>query len=258
MNLPKISIITPSFNQGRFIEKTILSVLNQNYPNLEYIIIDGGSTDTSVEIIKKYESQLAYWVSEPDNGQSHALNKGFEKATGDILAYLNSDDWYEDNVFKYIAECFIKNKLHVLLGNCTILFQNPAIQSFVRKPINVSFESLLQYWKINFCPPQPSVFFSKELLDKVGIIDESLNYGMDLDLWLRMAQKSTFYYIDKNLSYYLIHDTSKSGFGDGFGNFVLEWKRVCRKYLRTSTLYQKLCFHKNYLLRNTSFTRFYT
>jgi glycosyltransferase involved in cell wall biosynthesis len=94
IHLPKISIVTPSFNQGMFLEKTILSVLEQGYPNLEYIIIDGGSSDNSVEIIKKYEKHLAYWESEPDQGQSHAINKGFERATGEIFGWLNSDDWY--------------------------------------------------------------------------------------------------------------------------------------------------------------------
>jgi glycosyltransferase involved in cell wall biosynthesis len=107
--LPKISIVTPSFNQGRFIEKTILSVIEQDYPNLEYIIIDGGSTDESVEIIKKYEKHLAYWVSEPDRGQSHAINKGFERATGEIFGWLNSDDWYHPGALKALAEAFAAN-----------------------------------------------------------------------------------------------------------------------------------------------------
>jgi glycosyltransferase involved in cell wall biosynthesis len=106
---PKISIVTPSFNQGRFIEKTILSVIEQDYPNLEYIIIDGGSTDESVEVIKKYDQHLAYWVSEPDRGQSHAINKGFERATGEIFGWLNSDDWYHPGALKAVAEAFAAN-----------------------------------------------------------------------------------------------------------------------------------------------------
>ncbi|WP_461485736.1 glycosyltransferase family 2 protein, partial [Pedobacter sp.] len=105
---PKISIVTPSYNQGQYIEETILSILNQNYPNLEYIIIDGGSTDHTVEIIKKYEDRITYWVSEKDNGQSHAINKGFEKATGEIFAYLNSDDCYYPNTFWEIANTYVR------------------------------------------------------------------------------------------------------------------------------------------------------
>ena len=108
---PKISIVTPSYNQTQFLERTILSVLNQNYPNLEYIIIDGGSTDESVEIIKKYEKYLYYWVSEKDKGQSAAINKGFRKSKGEILAWQNSDDIYFPGVFKYIAKLFDKKSM---------------------------------------------------------------------------------------------------------------------------------------------------
>ena len=104
LSWPKISVITPSYNQAEFLEKTILSVLNQNYPNLEYIIIDGGSSDGSVEIIKKYERYIAYWVSEKDDGMYEAINKGLKISTGDILAYLNSDDLYKSNTVKIAAE----------------------------------------------------------------------------------------------------------------------------------------------------------
>ena len=117
--LPKISIITPSFNQADYLEETILSIINQNYPNLEYIIIDGGSTDNSVEIIKKHEKNIDYWVSEKDNGQSHAINKGFAKATGEILNWINSDDILAENALIKIAEAYLKRKNDniVILGN---------------------------------------------------------------------------------------------------------------------------------------------
>jgi len=115
---PKISIVTPSYNQAEFLERTILSVLNQNYPNLEYIIIDGGSTDGSVEIIKKYEKYLSYWVSEKDRGQAHALNKGFEKATGDLVGWQNSDDIYLPGAFRKVAEVYRNNPNYdVYFGN---------------------------------------------------------------------------------------------------------------------------------------------
>jgi len=106
--LPKISIVTPSFNQGQFIEETIRSVLLQGYPNLEYIIVDGGSTDASVEVIKRYEPWLSYWVSEKDNGQAHAINKGFSRATGDILAYINSDDIYQEGIIAQVARLYLE------------------------------------------------------------------------------------------------------------------------------------------------------
>ena len=119
---PRISIVTPSFNQGRFLERTILSVLNQNYPNLEYIVMDGGSTDESVEIIKKYENYLAYWISEKDNGQSDAIKKGFQKSTGEILAWLNSDDIYLSGALRGVAGFFRDGKgTEVVYGNRYII-----------------------------------------------------------------------------------------------------------------------------------------
>ena len=116
----KISIITPSYNQGQYLEETIRSVRDQPYPNLEYIIMDGGSTDNSVEIIKKYESRLAHWESRPDDGQADAINKGFNMATGDILGWLNSDDYYKPGALTEVAEYFDADDLKIVFGECAL------------------------------------------------------------------------------------------------------------------------------------------
>ncbi len=250
-NYPKISIITPSYNQGRFLEKTILSVLNQNYPNLQYIIIDGGSSDNSVEIIKKYEKQLFYWVSEKDNGQSHALNKGFQKANGDIIAWINSDDWYEDDVFGKIAAHFLNNpKSKLLIGNCKVVFNGNSDQNYFIKPVKTSFYSMLKYWENNFCPPQPAIFFSGKFLEKGFRLDENLHYAMDLDLWLKLSENNKFNYMDLNISNYLIHDSSKSGEGIGFIKFIPEWKKVCLKHSFVFIAIFRAIFYMKYYFNN--------
>lgn len=203
---PKISIVTPSFNQGEYLEETILSILNQNYPNLEYIIIDGGSNDNSVDIIRKYEDNLKYWISESDSGQTNAINKGLKRITGEIWAYLCSDDTYNDKVLIKVAESFIKNdKIDVLYGNCNWIDEKGR---FIRnkKPPFISYERLL---KDNYLY-QPSMFLSKSILEKHGYFNENLHYGMDYEYWLRISKDAVFEYIDDTLSNYRLHSTSKS------------------------------------------------
>ena len=124
MDYPRITVVTPSYNQGRFLEETILSVIGQGYPNLEFMILDGGSTDDSVAVIKKYERHLAYWVSEKDEGQAHAINKGFARATGDILAWLNSDDMYLPGALNYIASRLDVGLPELIFGNCFHFIQD--------------------------------------------------------------------------------------------------------------------------------------
>lgn len=243
---PKISIVTPSFNQGDYIGRTIQSVLDQNYPNLEYIIIDGGSTDNSVEIIKQYSDRLTYWISEKDNGQSHALNKGLRMVTGDIVAWINSDDWYDEGVFELVADLHQRNPDAIILGNCTRHYIGSGRRKFLR-PQTPTTLSLLRYWRSNFCPPQPSIFFPASVLRKVGVLDEQLNFAMDLDLWIRMSKTSNFCYVDKNLSHYLIHDFSKSGSGNGFIKFRKEWRKVCFKHVRDVSWKDKVLFYFDFV-----------
>lgn len=189
-NYPKISIVTPSFNQGRFIEKTILSVIEQDYPNLEYIIIDGGSTDESVEIIKKYEKHLAYWVSEPDRGQSHAINKGFELATGEIFGWLNSDDWYHDGALKAVSDAFASNPdAGAVVGSGDMVDENGESIRF-KEAFDVSREELYN-WHYNFFW-QPSCFFTRNAWEESGRLDENIHYAMDLDLWFRISSHFRF------------------------------------------------------------------
>jgi glycosyltransferase involved in cell wall biosynthesis len=186
---PKLSIVTPSFNQDQFLEETIQSVLHQDYPNLEYIIIDGDSTDDSAAIIERYANQLAYWVSEPDRGQGHALNKGFQKVTGDLVGWINSDDvYYSPNVFSQVVTWFQKHPdLDACYGHNLYIDANGALL-FCRKANPFYSERLLQIW--NFIN-QPTVFFRRRVLDTCEVSEE-YHYCLDYDFWLQMSETYRF------------------------------------------------------------------
>lgn len=173
---PKISIVTPSYNQGQFIEETIRSILLQNYPNLEYIIIDGGSTDETVEVIKKYEKWITYWVSEPDNGQSHAINKGLIKCTGTVFNWLNSDDYFTPNALEVVGANFFKSGCYSLIGHVKD-FPKPLIYRTRLR----SIEETIAYANL----VQPGTFFSLDIIKTLGGVHEGCNYMMDAELWLK-------------------------------------------------------------------------
>jgi len=195
MKYPKISIVTPSFNQSLFIEQTILSVINQNYPNLEYIIIDGGSIDGSVDIIKKYEKYLAYWVSEKDNGLYHALQKGFEKSTGEIMGWINSDDKYHPNSFNSIAEVFSSFKELNWVTGCLTQFdeQGRTINAYPSKKW-----SKYDYYTFNYeWIQQESTVWRRILWTKAGnYISTKLKFASDLELWLRFFRYDKLFVAD--------------------------------------------------------------
>ncbi|GGF20538.1 glycosyltransferase family 2 protein [Hymenobacter cavernae] len=211
---PKISVITPSFNQGQFIEETILSVLGQNYPNLEYIIVDGGSTDETVKIIRKYEDKLSYWVSEKDNGQSHAINKGFARATGDIICWLNSDDMYMPNVLSYVAQQLNPEENSLLFGNCLHFKKDHA--GVMAYGSDVVGESKMYPLESRDYIIQPSTFWTKKAWDTVGSLREDVHYAFDWEWFLRAQKLGVQFKSDQTpLSIYRIHESHKTGTGGG-------------------------------------------
>lgn len=208
MLYPKISIVTPTYNQGQYIEETILSIINQNYPNLEYIIIDGGSTDNTIEIIKKYEKYLTYWESKPDNGQAHAINKGLKLATGDIFQWINSDDYLEKGVLLKIGKAFLDGNGDIVAGK-TVYFNGSRFEEPVQQA-NLSAKSLLNWDKgVQFV--QPGVWLKRQLIIDCGGIDEHFHYAFDWDLLIRyLCKKTNIKYIDEILVYFRLHDNSKT------------------------------------------------
>lgn len=210
MRYPKISIITCSYNQGQFLEEAISSVLSQNYPNLEYIIIDGGSTDNSVEIIKKYEKYLTYWISEKDKGQADALNKGFAKATGDIFAWLNSSDIYNPGILHKVAEYWVRYPdCHFLAGDGEHVDSTDTKIEYYIKVKPYSFKELLHFCGGTYLP-QPSVFFSREAFLQAGGLNPALYYTMDLDLWLRIVKRHQLHYLPICISKLRRHEDAKT------------------------------------------------
>jgi len=202
---PKISIVTPSYNQGQFIEETIRSILLQNYPNLEYIIIDGGSTDNTVEIIKKYEPWITYWVSEPDEGQTDAINKGFRRATGEIINWLNSDDLLEENSLWHIAQAFLDHpEAMFIYGRGTTFWPDG------RTSIHQHKKHEHQVFDLGFTYMQQACFYKRVVLDTVGYLDDSYHFAMDVDFFRRIILNYDIHPINEQIARFRIHDTSKT------------------------------------------------
>ena len=205
---PLVSVVTPSLDQGRFIEETILSIKNQTYPRVEHIIIDGGSTDATLDIIRKYEGTYNMrWLSEPDEGQSDAINKGWRMAKGEILAYLNADDTYMPGAVETAVEFFAGHPdVSMVYGDCNTM--NEAGELIGQYPA-AAFD-LKEILTLRNMIPQPAVFLRRGVLDKVGYLDTDLYMIMDLDFWIRVGLRLKIQYLPRTLANFRRSPTSKS------------------------------------------------
>jgi glycosyltransferase involved in cell wall biosynthesis len=206
MELPRVTIITPSYNQAAYLEQTILSVLSQGYPNLEYMIVDGGSTDGSVEIIRKYADQLAWWVSEKDRGQAEAINKGFARATGELVGWLNSDDLFQPGSILAAVEGF---RGHPEAG---IVYGDVLSINAAGEPINLmrfapyTLQDLMAFKIIS----QPGAMMRRAVLEQAGYLELRFHYMLDHHLWLRMVRLAPMVYLPRQQAAARFHPAAKN------------------------------------------------
>ena len=233
INWPRITIVTPSYNQGQFLEETIRSVLLQGYPHLEYIVVDGGSTDNSVEIIRKYEKFIAWWVSEKDQGQSHALNKGFARATGSIYAYINSDDLYLPGALYTMAKALMDGQTWAV-GQVEYLLDGKRAGSVPQLPGRNFID-----WFVTCPVSQPGSFWSSDLHRAAGAFRENLHYFFDYEFWLRCRFTKNVFpsTVDQSIALYRIHPHSKT-VRDSAG-FARERKAIKVEYRLFLSRYQR-------------------
>ncbi|MCU1310417.1 MAG: hypothetical protein JWO20_1542 [Candidatus Angelobacter sp.] len=224
---PRISIVTPSYNQGQFLEETIRSVLLQGYSNLEYIIIDGGSSDQSCAIIKKYEPWISYWVSESDRGQAHALNKGIAKITGKLFGWINSDDLLVPGALDLLGRNHQQFPGHILAGDVVVFQDGSGAEEFCPQH-GLEFRNCVEYWRPERSWAQPGVFLPSELMSQVGKLDETLHYCFDHDLLCRALPLAEVKTLNSTVARYRHHSTSKTVSKLDF--FHLEVVKVTRKY----------------------------
>lgn len=230
MKAPRISVITPSFNQGPFLEDTLRSVLDQQWPALEYIVVDGASTDGSADIIARHQRHLAWWTTEPDRGQSHAINKGLARCTGDIVCWLNSDDCLEPGALRAVAEGLGEPGASAVVGDCLRIDVRSRKQDLLKGAF-AGRRALLRYWE-TYTMHQPSVFWRREVLQKVGLLDESLHLAMDYDYWLRISRHFAFRVLGRTLSRAHWHAAAKTG--AGYDAYLRERRAVAWREARVT------------------------
>jgi GT2 family glycosyltransferase len=205
-NTPLVSIVTPSFNQARYVEQTMRSVLEQDHPRVEYLVIDGASKDGSVDIIKKYERRLAYWVSEKDSGQAEAINKGLARAKGEVVAWLNSDDYYLPGAVSAAVKIFGSNPDVVLVYGDMLAVDENGRTTNIMKYGQLSLADLVCFQIIG----QPSVFFRRDALNKAGLLDTTFHFLLDHQLWIRIAMQGKILHVPQTWSAARYHAEAKN------------------------------------------------
>ena len=239
LSWPKISIVTPSYNQGEFIEGTILSVKNQNYPHYEHIIIDGGSTDNTIEIIKKYEDTYnIYWISEPDKGQTDAVNKGFKMAKGEIVGWINSDDvYFSVDVLSKVAFEFLKQP------NIDVVYANRVVIDESNNLIKFQYSRKFDYYKLlnsYYSLYQETVFLRKKVIDK-DKLNTDLHIVLDSEFWLRIGDRYNFRYVNEFFGGFRVHKESKTV----IENNILRWNKE-KQYLMNEYRARRYMIGKNF------------
>jgi GT2 family glycosyltransferase len=238
-----VTVVTPSYTQAAYLEQTIASVLDQGYPNLEYIVVDGGSTDGSVDVIKRHESSLSWWVSEADRGQSHAINKGWQRATGDILAFLNSDDLYWPNAIRASVTALTANPRAGLVYGPARVFDARGVLYQTRPPRHDPRRLVARNYL-----QQPTVFLRRSLVESIGLLDEDLHFCFDYDYWLRASRVSAFARQDSVTAGFRVHGSSKTGSQQA--HFARE-----RVAILDRTFAAQPALHADYALRRHAYLR---
>lgn len=222
MTLPRLTVITPSLNQAEYLERSLRSVLDQDYPDLEHIVMDGGSTDGSVDVLRRYDDRLAHWVSEPDGGQSWAINRAIERSTGEVIAYINSDDYYLPGAFEAAMPLFADPAVRWVAGACEYRAEDGRLTTcwLPRRPTGSRSRWIRASWYV----PQASSFWRRDVFDEFGLLREDLNFVFDTEFGIRLALGGivpvTF---DRPIAVRYEHRQAKSA---DLSGFAIEWKEV--------------------------------